>query len=170
MNTEASTPTVPANPAKGNLQGQTTLAAKIDRWTGFSNNLAPQIDQLPQLQDQFTQFQAMLVQARAVRDRIMVIKGDAEDAVKQRDSLVAQGDDLFTRLGFALKAIHGPQSSLLRAYGLKPRKTGRPRKAAVPVPPPPTVEVHTVAPAPTAGGASAAQGVTGASGTPESVK
>jgi hypothetical protein len=155
MSTQASTPNVtntptvpnapnvPANPAKGNLQGQTTLAAKIDRWTGLSNNLAPQIDQMPQFKDQFTQFQGVLVQAQAVRDQLKIIKGDGDEAIKQRDALLAEGDDLFTRLSYALKAVHGPQSGRLRDYGIKPRKIGRPKKTtAVPVPPPPTVEIH----------------------------
>ncbi len=171
MSTATTDPTVPANPAKGNLQGQTTLAAKIDRWTGLSNNLASQIDQMPQFKDQFTQFQSVLAQAQTVRDRLKVIKGDGDEAIKQRDALLAEGDDLFNRLSHALKAVHGPQSGRLRDYGLKPRKTGRPRKAAVPVPPPPAVEVHTVAPAATeAGGAPAAHEATGAGVAPGSVK
>ena len=171
MNTDANTqnvppvPTAPANPAKGNLQGQTTLAAKIDRWVALSNNLGQQIDQLPQFKDQFTQFQGVLVQAQAVRDRLKVIKGDGDEAIKQRDALLAEGDDLFTRLSHALKAVHGPQSGRLRDYGLKPRKTGRPRKTTVPVPPPPTVEVR--ASVATAGGA---QETHGATATAESVK
>jgi hypothetical protein len=159
MSTEANTPTVPstpnvstvptvptgpANPAKGNLQGQTTLAAKIDRWVALSNNLAPQIDQLPQLRVPFTQFQGVLAQAQAVRDRLKVIKGDGAEAIQQRDALLTEGDDLFTRLNHALKGIHGPQSGRLRDYGIKPRKIGRPRKMATPVPPP-VVEVRSAA-------------------------
>jgi hypothetical protein len=163
MSTEKNTqsdPNVPANPAKGNLQGQTTLAAKIDRWTGLSNNLAPQIDQLPQLKDQFTQFQSVLAQAQAVRDRLKVIKGDGDEAIKQRNALLTEGDDLFIRLSHGLKAVHGPESGRLRDYGIKPRRSGRPRKTAVPVPPLPTVEVRTAAPE--AGGAQAAHGSTAA--------
>ena len=41
----------PANPAKGNLQGQTTLAAKIDRWQKMNDNVAPQLDAFPQLKE-----------------------------------------------------------------------------------------------------------------------
>ena len=107
----------------------------------------------------------MLVQAQAVRDRLKVIKGDGDEAIKQRDALLAEGDDLFIRLSHALKAVHGPQSGRLRDYGLKPRKTGRPRKTAVPVPPPPTVEVRASVPA--AGGGLETHGATA---TAESVK
>jgi hypothetical protein len=148
MSTEApipNTPNVPANPAKGNLQGQTTLAAKIDRWTGLNNNLVPLLDQMPQFKDEITRFQSVLAQTQALRDRLNILKGQSQDAVKQRDAFFAEGDDLFTRLGLALRAVHGPQSSRLHDFGLKPRKkTGRPKKKSVPAPPP--VEVHTSSP------------------------
>ena len=156
-------PNVPANPAKGNLQGQTTLAAKIDRWMALSNNLGPQIDQLPQFRDQITQFQGLLVRAQAVRDRLKVIKGDGDEAVKQRDALFAEGDELFIRLSHALKAVHGPRSGRLRDYGLKPRKVSRPRKAATPLSPLPPGEVRGVSAG--SGGAQEAQGTTAAPGS-----
>jgi len=150
---------VAVNPAKGNLQGQTTLAAKTDRWRGLNNNLAPQMDQLPQFKDQFAQFQDVLARAQALRDRLMVLKGEADEAVKQRDALFVEGDALFTRLGHALRAIHGPESGRLRDFGLKPRKLGRPKKQ-----PTPTPEVSTAAVA-SSGGDPKAHG--GAAAAPE---
>jgi|SRR4051812_265586 hypothetical protein len=142
----STTPKVPANPAKGNLQGQTTLAAKIDRWRGLNNNLEPQIDQLPQFKEQFVQFQSVLSQAQALRDHMKIIKGDGDEAVQQRNALFVQGDELFTRLSHALKAVHGPQSGRLRDFGIKPRKIGRPRKKAQPTTPVPAPEVSTAPP------------------------
>jgi hypothetical protein len=41
----------PAHPAKGNLRGQTTLAAKIDRWEIMSDNVQADLAALPQLKD-----------------------------------------------------------------------------------------------------------------------
>jgi hypothetical protein len=168
MSTEVTVPNVPAHPAKGNLQGQTTLAAKISRWTGLNNNLVPLIDQMPQFKDQITQFQSVLTQTQALRDQLNILKGQGEDAVKQRDALFTAGDDLFTRLGLALRAVHGPESSRLRAFGLKPRKKiGRPKKKT-PVPVPPVVEAKAEAkaevktPAPEAAGAQEAHGATAA--------
>jgi hypothetical protein len=127
---------VPINPAKGNLQGQTTLAAKIDRWRGLNNNLAPQMDQLPQFKEAFAQFQSLLSQAQALRDRMKIIQGDANEAIQQRDAIFAAGDELFSRLSHALKAVHGPQSGRLKDFGLKPLKTGRPKKKTQTDPPP----------------------------------
>jgi hypothetical protein len=136
---------IPANPAKGNLQGQTTLAAKIDRWQTLSTNLAPQIDQLPQFKDQFAQFQGVLSQALALHSQLKLLQGSTDDAMQQRDALFTQGDDLFTRLRHALKAVHGPQSGRLRSFGFKPEKTGRPRKTAPPPTPAPEAQAAQVA-------------------------
>jgi hypothetical protein len=163
MSTEVTIPNVPAHPAKGNLQGQTTLAAKVDRWTGLNNNLVPLIDQMPQFKDQITQFQSVLTQTQALRDQLKILKSQGENALKQRDALFAEGDNLFTRLGLALRAVHGPESSQLRAFGLKPRKRagGRPKKKT-PVPVPPVVEAkaEVKTPAPEAAGAQEAHGAT----------
>jgi hypothetical protein len=45
-NPPTDTPVPPANPAKGNLRGQTTLAAEIDRWQALASNLASRIRDL----------------------------------------------------------------------------------------------------------------------------
>jgi hypothetical protein len=149
MSTTESTPSVnpvtpPANPAKGNLRGQTTLAAEIDRWLALADNLAPQVDQLPGLKEPFTRFQALLAAAVAVRNQINILKAATATAFTERNQLLQDGGDLFSRLSLALQAVHGPESPRLREYGLKPRRRiGRPRKVATPPPtsPPPAVEV-----------------------------
>jgi hypothetical protein len=164
MSTEAKSPNVPVNPAKGNLQGQTTLAAKIDRWGALNNNLATRLDLLPQFRDQITQFQGVLAQLQTLRDRLKVLKGDSDEAIRQRDVLFGEGEELFTRLSLALRAVHGPDSSRLHDFGLKPRKKagGRPRKKPVPTPTPapPPVEIHTSPPVP--GGTQEAHGAAAA--------
>jgi hypothetical protein len=150
---------VPLNPAKGNQQGQTTFAAKIDRWQGLGNNLAPQIDQLPQFKEQFAQFQSVLSLVVTLRDRMKIIQGDFTEAITQRDALFAEGDELFTRLSHALKAVHGPLSGRLKDFGLKPRKTGRPKgtKTKQPTPEPAPGPEASAAKAPPSDGAQAAQ-------------
>ena len=130
--------TQPANPAKGNLRGQTTLAAEIDRWQTLANNLAPQIDSLPGLKDSFTQFLALLDRAKTARGQIHTKKADLDTAFTARDEIMVEGASLFSRLRLGLQSAHGPESPRLREFGLKPRKkTGRKPKS----PPPPAVEV-----------------------------
>ncbi|HZF13711.1 MAG TPA: hypothetical protein VFE33_33375 [Thermoanaerobaculia bacterium] len=133
------TPPPPVNPAKGNKRGQTTLAAEIDRWQAMANNLAPQIDQLPGLKEPFAEFQTLLTQAKDLRNQLNTLRAGVDNALTQRNQLLVNGGDLFSRLSLGLQSVHGPRSPLLREFGLKPRKprSGRPRTT----PPPPAVEV-----------------------------
>jgi hypothetical protein len=148
MNTVGNTnssvpPTVnpPANPAKGNKRGQTTLAAEIDRWQAMANNLAPQIEQLPGLKEPFAQFQALLDQAITVRNQLKMEQAQAAMTFTRRDQLMADGAVLFSRLRLGLQSVHGPESPKLREFGLKPHKRGgRPRNSTTT---PPQVEVAT---------------------------
>jgi hypothetical protein len=142
-------PPTPANPAKGPLRGQTTLAAEIDRWQALADNLAPQIDQAPGLKDQFAQFQALLTEAKSLRSQLNTLRASTSVALAQRNQMLVDGGDLYTRLSLGLQSIHGPQSPRLKAFGLKPRKTrtGRPRGTPDAAPPPP-VEVADTSPGP----------------------
>jgi hypothetical protein len=147
MSTTPITPPVtpPVHPAKGNQRGQTTLAAEIDRWQALAENLAPQVDQMPGLKEQFAQFQALLAEAKAVRNQLIATRAGTATALARRNQLLVDGGDLFSRLHLGLQSVHGPRSPRLHEFGLKPRRlrTGRPRKT--PTPPPP-VEVATAHP------------------------
>ena len=146
--TTATTAGVPANPAKGNQRGQTTLAAEIDRWQALANNMASQIEQLPGLKEPLAQFQTLLAQAIAVRNQLNMLKADTATAFTQRNQLLVNGAALFSRLRLGLQSAHGPESPRLHQFGLQPRrKTGRPAKSATP---PPQVEVSAHPPAPAA--------------------
>lgn len=127
----------PANPAKGNLQGQTTLAAKIDRWQNMNNNVQAQLGNFPQLKDFQAKLQEILADANALRSEMMVIEASALNATVRRNALIQAGDDLYSRLSHGLRAAFGPKSELLVQYGLKRGKTGPRAKAAGPSTPPP---------------------------------
>jgi len=157
MSTASTTPPTtpsPANPAKGPLRGQTTLAAEIDRWQALADNLAPQVDQMPGIKEQFVQFQAMLVEAKTLRNQLNTLRANTAAALLQRDQLLVDGGDLFTRLSLGLQSVHGPRNPRLKEFGLKPRKkrTGRPRTTPASTPPPPVAvaAVHPPAPEPKA--------------------
>src|SRR6476660_2293369 len=108
--TTATTAGGPANPAKGNQRGQTTLAAEIDRWQALANNMAPQIEQMPGLKEPFAQFQTLLAQAIAVRNQLNTLKADTATALTQRDQLLVDGAAFFSRLRLGLQSAHGPES------------------------------------------------------------
>src|SRR5262249_11456248 len=104
----------------GSKRGQTTLAAKIDRWEGLSNNLEPHLETVSHLKDLFTEFRKVITDAQALRDRQKVLQADSEDATKQRDQLLAAGEALYSRLRLGLQSTHGPKSVRLKEFGLKP--------------------------------------------------
>jgi hypothetical protein len=120
--------TPPANPAKGNQRGQTTQAAKFERWEALVENLLPHINQLPGFTDSFTRFQGMVTAAKTLHNRLKVLRADTGDVLTQRNQLFVDGDDLYTRLSLVLQGVHGPQSDRLREFGLKPRKKTGPKK------------------------------------------
>lgn len=136
MSTVDTTPSVtppvtpPVNAAKGPLRGQTTLAAEIDRWQTLVDNLTPQIDQAPGLKEPLAQFQTLLAAAKAIRNQLNMMRADKDAALAERNQMLLDGGDLFSRLTLGLQSIHGPGSPKLREFGLKPRRprTGRPRK------------------------------------------
>src|SRR5437763_7462255 len=114
MSTNEATPTVtpqpsgnlPAHPAKGNQRGQTTLAAEIARWHALADNLEPKIGQMPGLQAPFARFQALLAEVKAVRNQLNTLRAGTSTAIVQRDQLLLNGGDLYTRLSLALRSIH----------------------------------------------------------------
>jgi len=129
-------PKSPVNAAKGNLQGQTTLAAKIDRWQHMNTNVQAQLQEFPQLKDFQAKFQQIIADANALRSEMMVIEASALDATVRRNALIRAGDDLFSRLGHGLKSALGSKSALLAKYGLKRGKPGPKAKPGQPTPPP----------------------------------
>ncbi|HZF12456.1 MAG TPA: hypothetical protein VFE33_27010 [Thermoanaerobaculia bacterium] len=137
----------PANPAKGNLQGQTTLAAKIDRWQNMNDHVQAQLAAFPQLKDFQVEFQQIIDEAKALRLQMKDIEAESLSATSRRNDLIVTGDDLFSRLNHGLRSALGPKSELLVRYGLKRGKVGRKAKAAQPAPTPgppapPPVEVQ----------------------------
>jgi len=137
----------PANPAKGNQRGQTTLAAEINRWDALAESLAPQVDQMPAIKEPFEQFQALLTEAKSLRKQLNGLQASASTAMTRREQVLLDGGDLFSRLHHALQFVHGPRNPQLKQFGLKPRRTRKPRRTTTPTPPitpaPPPVEVGT---------------------------
>jgi len=134
----------PANPAKGNLQGQTTLAAKIDRWQHMNDNVQAQLVAFPQLKDFQTQFQQVIDEAKALRLQMMNIEAEALSATARRNVIISTGDDLFSRLSHGIRSALGPKNENLVRSGLSRGKAGQKAKAAKPTPSPapPPVEAQ----------------------------
>ncbi len=134
-NTSTPTPNTPQNPARGNQQGQTTLAAKIDRWEGMINNLQPLLDEVPQLKPAHAQLQQTVADAKVLRDQLRNMKAMVQSGSSQRKNLMATGEELFARLSLGLRSAYGPKNERLAAFSVKPRKSGQPSKVPALIPP-----------------------------------
>jgi len=136
MSANTTTPTpprTPKNPAKGNQQGQTTLAAKINRWEAMSNNITPVLENFPQLKTFHSQLQQTIADAKVLRDHLQAMKADVQGSTSQRKELIATGEDLFAHLSLGLRFAFGTDSERLAAFSVKPRrKTGRTGKQPAP--------------------------------------
>ena len=145
MSTDTNTPTpnVPKNPARGNQQGQTTLAAKISRWEGMTNNLLPLLDEVPQLKPAHAQLQQTVAEAKVLRDHLRNMKAEVQGSSAQRKDVMATGEELFARLSLGLRSAYGPKSERLAAFAVKPRRSSRPSllPEVLPPVPPPVAEV-----------------------------
>ena len=127
MSTNSSTPKTPKNPTRGSQQGQTTFAAKIDRWEAMSNHLLPLLDEMPMLKPVQADLQQAIDAAKALRDRLQAMRAEARSSTAERKQLIAQGESLFSLLTFGLRFVFGPTSPQLNAFAVKPlKKTGRP--------------------------------------------
>jgi hypothetical protein len=120
--------TEPDHPTK-RKRASTTIEAKIERWLALCASLAEEIDQLPQFKGLFTEFQALLASVQASSSRLEALRAEADTVMSERNALVATGDELFSRLSLALRAVYGPQSHRLRAFGLKPLGKKRKRQS-----------------------------------------
>jgi len=139
------TTTPPANPARGNLRGQTTLAAKIDRWQNMSNNVQEELAAFPQLKDMLAEFQQVIDEAKALRFQMKSIEAEALSATSRRNDLIVTGDDFYSRMSHGLRSALGPKSDRLVKYGLKRGKPGPKAKIVQPSPdptPPPPIEAQ----------------------------
>ena len=127
------TPKTPKNPARGNKQGQTTFAAKIDRWEAMINNLEPELAEMPNLRPAHAALQQTIADAKALRDHLKDMTANVRSSTGQRKDLVAKGEDLFSLLSHGLRFALGPDNQKLAAFAVKPRKrTGRPHKTTPP--------------------------------------
>ncbi|HEV7518334.1 MAG TPA: hypothetical protein VGR07_18710 [Thermoanaerobaculia bacterium] len=138
MNTTTPTtpvpPKTPKNPARGNQQGQTTLAAKIDRWEAMSNNLLPILEEIPQLKPFHTELLQTITDAKVLRDHLRATKADVQGSTVRRHELIATGEGLFSHLSLGLRFVFGADSERLAAFSVKPRRrTGRTGKPSAPV-------------------------------------
>ena len=127
-----------------------TLAQTLKSWDTLNTSIKPLLGQLSTAatQDQ-TDFETAIGQVRSLSMAQDSLTGQSRDTRKNRLAAEQTAKALHDRLAAHLQAKFGPRSDLLLEFAVKPRRTGRRKKAATPeTPPQPQPEV--AAPAATA--------------------
>jgi len=126
-----------------------SYADRFTRWERLYQNLTVHAQELPEIADDLKHLQDLVQRASAMRSQQDASKAQFQDDVTARRALDQEGEELRTRISFTLKGKYGIHGDKLYAFGLRPVKARRSKKAATTNPPPPDTPAPTV-PAPTA--------------------
>jgi hypothetical protein len=129
-----------------------SLSERISRWQVLISNLKEESPTLPHVDDDLTQLEALLPQARALQDRYEHFRAQAREVNADLAELVAEGDSIRGRIGANLRGKFGFASEALIRYGFKPQPKGRRRRNSKKAPQPEP------SPVPAAAGAVKAEG------------
>jgi hypothetical protein len=121
------------------------LADTLTDWNSLIANAGPLAEGDPQLTAHLDALRARLDHARDTADRRRHLEGQLRQATQDLAADTAEGKNLAFRIRAKLKAIHGPTSPMLHAYGITPRPASRnadrlvaaPAKPKHPAPAPP---------------------------------
>ncbi len=101
------------------------LADTLTDWDVLLANAGPLAEGDPQLALHLEKLRAVLGHTRDTADRRRHLEGQLRQATQDLEADKAAGKDLAFRIRAKLKAIHGPTSPTLLAYGITPRPAGR---------------------------------------------
>lgn len=118
-----------------------SFGEKIKGWREMQGNLKSELDAVPYLKDSHDHLEQGIASADELQLRLIKIRGELADAVRQKRALIQTNDDLHARIGAGLHFQHGPTSTALIQFGLKPRAQPKKKPKTPPeaTPPPATV-------------------------------
>jgi hypothetical protein len=108
------------------------LADTLIDWHSLIANAGPLAEGDPQLASHLDALRARLDHVRETADRRLHLEGQLRQATQDLAADKAEGKNLAFRIRSKLKAIHGPTSPLLLAYGITPRPESRHAPTAAP--------------------------------------
>jgi hypothetical protein len=121
---------------------ETTRSGKLGEWQRLKSALQVNQADLPELENQMTQFETLLGQAEDLFQSQAAFAASKQDASQQLTGLMTECQRLATVLRFSLKQHYGPGSEKLTEFGLQPFR-GRKPKPSPPPPPTETIEPST---------------------------
>jgi hypothetical protein len=114
---------------------ETTQSGQLGDWQRLRSALQVSQAELPHLETQMTQFEALVRMAEDLFQSQAALSASKQEASQQVAKLVSDCARLATVLRFSLKQFYGPSAERLVEFGIQPF---RGRKKLTPPPPPPT--------------------------------
>jgi hypothetical protein len=103
--------------------------------------LKPQLTEMPHLQDESTELDALVAQAKSLDNEQQVLRGRLREITRLRREAELHGQDLRSRIAAQIRGKIGFANENLLGFGIPPRKRTRKKSGSSQEPPP--------APAPT---------------------
>ena len=100
--------------------------------------LKPQLTEMPHLQDESTELDALVTQAKSLDNEQQVLRGRLREITRLRREAELHGQDLRSRIAAQLRGKMGFANENLLGFGISPRKRTRkkPEKQPEPTPAP----------------------------------
>jgi hypothetical protein len=99
-----------------------TFRKKIGGWTLLTENLKPQLPNMPDLAAQHADLEKTIADAQALANEQEDLRGKLKKTIQQRQALEKQGEDLRQRLSAALQSKLGFADAGLMTNGVVPKK------------------------------------------------
>lgn len=103
---------------------------KFAEWDALSANLKPLLAEMPYLEDEHQQFEAMVTEGRALSQRQQREAAALRETIRKRQTLEQQAHRLGASLVALVRCKLGPNNRRLADLGIQPRKTRRPKGSA----------------------------------------
>jgi hypothetical protein len=108
-----------------------TLKEKVALWQLLHAN-ASRLQELPHLAADLARLGQLVTDVKDLEAKAGQHKAVLLENSRTKQGLHQEGDQVYQRLGFALRAQFGPKSGKLHEYGLTPQKVQRRRKGGAP--------------------------------------
>jgi hypothetical protein len=109
----------------------------------LNSTLKPQLTDMPHLQDESTELDALIAQAKSLDNEQQVLRGRLREITRLRREAELHGQDLRSRIAAQIRGKIGFANENLLGFGIPPRKRTRKKPGSSQEPPP------TPAPTPT---------------------
>ena len=118
------------------MSKETTYAGKLGDWRRLLMAVLANLGQLSDLQGIISRFEALVNRGHDLSQRQAAHAAGKQEATKQLQELIIEGDRLVTVLRKSLQSYYGPNSEKLAEFGVQPFRGRKPKEEPEPEAPP----------------------------------